>query len=197
MRHILRPRLTLVMLALVFATPALAQVGLHPAAGTRGLRLMNDTEFNQFLKRLDRDIVAWQGRLKTFHLQSLGAEPQEEKALRLTHMLSMQALENARTDIQALTRQQTLKLDLMLMVDLNGLARSLDRLSSDLTNPLSVNEPTAARKSLGWAREVLAMDTGLAAHVAAIQQHVLALAGVLDTAVERAALDARQQSQNK
>jgi len=197
MRHILRPRLTLVMLALVFATPALAQVGLHPAAGTRGLRLMNDTEFNQFLKRLDRDIVAWQGRLKTFHLQSLGAEPQEEKALRLTHMLSMQALENARNDIQTLTRQQTLKLDLMLMVDLNGLARSLDRLSSDLTNPLSVNEPTAARKSLGWAREVLAMDTGLAAHVAAIQQHVLALAGVLDTAVERAALDARQQSQNK
>lgn len=185
------------MLALVFATPALAQVGLHPAAGARGLRLMNDTQFNQFLKRLDADIVSWQGRLKTFHLQSLGAEPQEEKALRSTHMLSMQALENARNDIQALTRQQTLKLDLMLMVDLNGLARSLDRLSSDLTNPLSVNEPTAARKSLSWAREVLAMDTGLAAHVAAIQQHVLALAGVLDAAVERAALDARQQSQDK
>ncbi len=197
MRPILRPRLTLVMFALLFAIPALAQVGLRPAAGAPGLRLMNDTQFSQFLKRLDADIVAWQGRLKTLHLHSLAADPQEEKALRSTHMLSMQALENARNDIQALTRQQTLKLDLMLMVDLNGLARSLDRLSSDLINPLSIHEPTAARKSLSWGREVLAMDTGLAAHVGAIQQHVLGLAGVLDAALERVELDARQQSQDK
>ncbi len=185
------------MFALVFATPALAQVGLHPAAEAPGLRLMNDTEFNQFLKRLDADIVAWQGHLKRFHLQSLGADPLEEKALRSTYMVSMRALENTRNDIQALTRQQTLKRDLMLMVDLNGLARSLDRLTSDLTNPLTVHEPAAARKSLSWAREVLAMDMGLAAYVGAIQQHALALAGVLDAAVERAELDAPQQSQNK
>ncbi len=197
MRQLLRPRLALTMFALVFATPALAQVGLRPAAEAPGLRLMNDTEFNQFLKRLDADIVAWQGRLKTFHLQSLGAEPLEEKALRSTYKVSMRALENTRNDIQALTRQQTLKLDLMLMVDLNGLARSLDRLTSDLTNPLTVHEPTAARRSLSWAREVLAMDMALAAHVGAIQQHALALAGVLDAAVERAELNAPQQSQNK
>ena len=197
MRHLLRPRVALAMFALIFATPALAQVGLHSAAETPGLRLMNDTEFDQFLKRLDADIVAWEGRLKRFHVQSLGAEPLEEKVLRSTRTVSMRAIENTRNDIQALTRQQTLKLDLMLLVDLNGLARSLDRLGSDLTNPLTVHEPAAARKSLSWAREVLAMDTGLTAYVGAIQQHALALAGVLDAAVERAELDTPRQSQNK
>ncbi len=191
----MRRKIAGVIFALVCAAPALAQVGPRAADGP-GLRLMNNTEFSQFLKRLDADIVTWQARLKKFRLDSLGAEPQEEKQLRSSYTLSMQALENARSDIRSLARQQSLKLDLILMVDLNGLARSLDRLSSDLTNSVSVRQPAAARKSLGWAREALAIDTGLAAHIAAVQQHVLAFAGLLDAAVERAELEARQ-SQNR
>ncbi len=187
----MRRRLAIVIFALVFAAPELAQVDRR-SADAPGLRLMNNTQFSQFLKRLDADVVTWQARLKTFRLESLGAEPQEEKEFRSSYALSMQTLENIRGDIQAVSRQQSLKLDLILMVDLNGLARSLDRLSSDLTNPVSVRQPAGARKALGWAREVLAMDTALGAHIAAIQQHVLAFAGLLDAAVERAKLDAQQ-----
>ncbi len=190
-----RSKLAILIFTLTLAAPAMAQVG--PASpDAPGLRLMNNNEFNQFLKRVDADVVNWKARLKTFNLAALGAEPQEEKQLRSSYVLSLQALENMRTDIRALSRQQSLKLDLMLLVDLNGLARSLDRLSSDLANPAAVRQPAAARKSLGWAREVLAMDTALAAHLAAIQQHSLALAGLMDAAVERSDPNA-QQSQRR
>ncbi len=189
----MRSKLVILIFTLTLASPAMAQVGSTVASpDTPGLRLMNNNEFNQFLKRVDADVVNWKARLKTFNLAALGAEPQEEKQLRSSYVLSVQALENMRTDIRALSRQQSLKLDLMLLVDLNGLARSLDRLSSDLANPAAARQPAAARKSLGWAREVLAMDTALAAHLAAIQQHSLALAGLMDAAVERSDPSARQ-----
>ncbi len=193
----MRSKLVILIFMLTLAVPAMAQVGSTVAApDAPGLRLMNNNEFSQFLKRVDADVVNWKARLKTFNLAALGVEPQEEKQLRSSYVLSVQALENMRTDIRALSRQQSLKLDVMLLVDLNGLARSLDRLSSDLANPAAVRQPAAARKSLGWAREVLAMDTALAAHLAAIQQHSLALAGLMDAAVERSDPNA-QQSQRR
>lgn len=191
-----RSKLAILIFTLTLAAPVMAQVGPAASPDAPGLRLMNNNEFNQFLKRVDADVVNWKARLKTFNLTALGAEPQEEKQLRSSYVLSLQALENMRADIRALSRQQSLKLDLMLLVDLNGLARSFDRLSSDLANPAAVRQPAAARKSLGWAREVLAMDTALAAHLAAIQQHSLALAGLMDAAVERPDPNA-QQSQRR
>ncbi len=179
--------LAIVSLALVLSAPASAQAQ-QSAAGQdlAALRLMNDAQFKEFLKRLDADIVSWKGRLKTLDVGSLRVGRDDAKEIRRGYSLCMLALESARGDIEQLTQKQTLKLDFLLLVDLNALARSLDRLSGNLASPVTVQKASYAQKSLSWAREVLSIDVALAGHVTEIQHHVLALAGLLDAALERA-----------
>ncbi len=178
--------LAIVSLALILSAPASAQ-GLQSATGQdlAALRLMNDTQFKEFLKRLDADIMSWKGRLKALDVPSLRVGPEDTKEIRRSYTVCMLTLESARGDIQQLTRKQTLKLDFLLLVDLNALARSLDRLSGNLASPVTVQKASYAQKSLSWAREVLNIDVALAGHVTEIQHHVLALAGLLDAALER------------
>ncbi len=179
--------LAIVSLALILSAPAPAQAQ-QKATGKdlAALRLMNDTQFKEFLKRLDADIVSWKGRLKTLDVASLRVGPGDAKEIRRSYSLCMLALESARGDIEQLTQKQTLKLDFLLLVDLNALARSLDRLSGNLASPVTVQKASYAQKSLSWAREVLSIDVALAGHVTEIQHHVLAMAGLLDAALERA-----------
>ena len=147
---------------------------------------MNDTEFSAFLKRLDADLLNWKKRLASLPVASLTVEPQEAQELRRSHTICLQVIANTREDIQRLSKKQTLKNDFLLMVDLNALARSLDRLSSNLASPVTVRKVSTAQKSLGWAREVLAMDIALGAHKNDMERHVVALAGLVDAALERA-----------
>jgi hypothetical protein len=189
--------LATVLFALSLAAPAFlqaqqTQVEVDPPA----LRLMNNTEFNLFLKSLDTDAMRWKARLRTVDVASLGIEDEEGKEIERSYTRCLQSLDNTREEIQKLSQRQTLKLDFLLLVELNGLARSLDRLSSNLASPVTTQEPGAAKKSLGWAREVLDIDEALAPHIAEFQQHVLALAGLLDAALERAEQKG-DQSQNQ
>jgi hypothetical protein len=177
-----------VVLALLPAASASAQFRLKPTAEeTSALRLMNDTEFTEFLRRLDADIVNWKSRLRAIDVNSLRVGPEDAKELRRSYHLCVVALESARGDIEQLTPKQTLKLDLLLLMDLSELARSLDRLSSDLASPVTVEKPSYAQKSLGWARDVLSIDVALAAQIHQMQHHLLAMAGLLDAALDRAA----------
>ena len=158
---------------------------------------MNDTEFSAFLKRLDADLLNWKKRLASLPVASLTVEPQEAQELRRSHTICLQVLESTREDIQPLAKKQTLKNDFLLMVDLNALVRSLDRLSSNLANPVTVKTVSTAQKSLGWAREVLAMDIALGAHKNDMERHVLALAGLVDAALERANQNADHSENRK
>ena len=177
----------LIILALAVAPPGFAQGQAGPAAdGSAALRLMNDAQFKEFLKRLDADLMSWKGRLKAVNVAALRLGPEEVRELRRSYSLCLLALENSRGDIQQLSQKQTLKRDFMLLVDLQALARSLDGLSGNLASAVPAQRPGAAQKSLGWARDVLSIDAALAAHLAEIQRHVLALAGLLDAALERA-----------
>lgn len=179
-------RLAIVVFLWALAGPAFAQAPQSPAPpDLKALRLMNDTQFNQYLKRLDADMVSWKARLRAVDVTALRVGPEDAKEIRRSYSLCMLVLENARGDITQLTQKQTLKLDFLLLVDLNALARSLDRLSSNLASPVTVEKASFAHKSIGWAREVISIDAALAAHMNEIQQHVLALAGLLDDALER------------
>jgi hypothetical protein len=181
-------RLAIIGLTLLWAAPASAQFRLKPTAEeVSALRLMNDTEFTEFLRRLDADIVSWKARLRTVDVASLRIGPEDAKELRRSYNLCVLALESARGDIEQLTPKQTLKLDLLLLMDLSELARSLDRLSSDLASPITVEKPIYAQKSLGWARDVLSIDVALAAQIHQMQHHLLAMAGLLDAALDVAA----------
>ncbi len=114
------------------------------------------------------------------------------KEIRRSYSLCMLALKNARGDIEQLTQKQTLKLDFLLLMDLNALARSLDQLSSNLASPVTVEKASFAQRSLSWARVALSIDVTLGAHANEIQHQVLALAGLLDAALERAEQNADQ-----
>jgi len=155
-----------------------------------GLHLMSDSEFNRFLERLNTDVGHWRAELRRVDVESLALQPRESGELERSYNRCLQALDNTQEEIQKLSRKQMLKLDFLLLVDLNDLARNLDALNRDLANPLSLEGRSAARKSLNYAREVLDVDVALEPMIVGFERHVLAFAGVVDATFERAQRDA-------
>ncbi len=148
------------------------------------LRLMNDREFANFLERLGSDLHRSQMQLKKMDLKSLSLDVQDKQDLERSYSQCLQSLDNTRDEIQKLSQKQTLKLDLFLLIDLNELARNLDALDEGLVNPVAVNGTSGARKSLGYAKEVLSMDGALAAQISTFQHHLIAFTGVVDASLE-------------
>ena len=162
---------------LTAAAPVVQEI---PASSTA----MDSRQFRHFLKMLDTDVATWQARLKSIDIVGLGVAYQEQEEIERRYDSCQEALERIRDEVTKLSQDQTLKLDLLLLIDLNALARNLDGLSVNLASPFTVQGMSAAQKSLGWAKEVLRIDEELAPRITEFQYHALALAGVLDTAPE-------------
>jgi len=176
-----------VLSTFILTAPGLSRTPPKPAdADPPALRLMNNTQFSLFLEALNADVLRWKAQLKTVDVAALGLEPQDARELASSYHLCFEALDNIRADTEKLSQKQTLKLDLLLLIDLNGLARDFDRLSSNLASPITPQRPSSAQKSLDWARSVLRIDQALAARIAEFQQHVLALAGLMDLTLDQA-----------
>jgi hypothetical protein len=189
----MRRNLAIIVYALVLALPAHPHTQRPPAGETHsGLHLMSDGEFSRFLERLDTDVGQWRSELRRVDVDSLALEPRESDELERSYSRCLQALDNTQEEIQKLSRKQMLKLDFLLLVDLNDLARNLDALNRDLANPLSEGGRSAAHRSLGYAREVLDVDVALEPMIVGFERHVLAFAGVIDATLERAQRDADQ-----
>lgn len=169
--------------ALAGASPVMQEI---PASSDDAvLRAMDSREFNRFLKMLDTDVAAWQIRFKNIDVSTSGVKYQEQEELGKRYDSCLELLERIRNEITRLSQEQTSKLDLLLLIDLNVLARNLDGLSVNLASPLTVQGTSAAHKFLGWAQEVLGIDEELARRITEFQYHVLALAGVWDAALKR------------
>ena len=172
---------------LILGVPALSQTPQSPAAvPPPAPRMMYSNQFSRFLKKLDADAVKWETRLRNIALASLGVQDREQKEIERSRNFCLQALENVREDIGRLSREQTLKLQFLLLIDLNALARNLDGLSVNLASPVSLHETTAAKESLEWAKEVLGIDEELALYFPEFQYHLLALAELRDAAAAQA-----------
>ena len=185
--------LALMIFILLMALPAYLHTQQPPTGGTHpALHLMSDSEFTLFLERLDTDMLHWRTELRNVDVDSLALEPPESNELERSYNRCLQALDNTQEETQKLSQKQMLKLDFLLLVDLNDLARNLDALNRDLANPLSMYERGAAHKSLGYAREVLGVDAALEPIIVEFEHHVLALAGVIDATFERAQQGADQ-----
>ena len=185
--------LAALLCAFILASPAFPQTRQSPAgANPPVLRVMGTGQFSRFLKRLDADVLKWKARLRNVDVASLGVDSQERKEIERSYNLCLEALDNTREDIRKLSRDQTVKLDFLLLIDLNALARNLDGLSVNLASPVTLQKTSTAKKSLGWAREVLDIDAELASHMTEFQHHLLALAGLLDAALESAEQGAGQ-----
>lgn len=173
------------LFALILALPAFSDNRKsllgdnHP-----GLHVMNNSEFSAFLEQLDTDLVAWRARLKSVDVSSLAVDPQESKEIGRSRRLCLLALDNTREEVHTLSAKQTLKFDFLLLVDLDELARDLDRLSSDLANVVTSTKRSAVQKSLGYARDVLAIDQALAPRTSSFKQHVVAFAGMIDATLD-------------
>jgi len=161
------------------------------------LRLMNDREFSSFLERLDADILRSQAQLKKMDMKSLGADTQEKQDLETSYNRCLQSLDSTREEIQKLSRKQTLKLDLFLLIDLNELARNLDALDEVLVNPAAINRTSGAHQSLVYAREVLSIDGALAPQISTFQHHFIAFTGVIDASLDQIDADAAPPSTEK
>jgi hypothetical protein len=155
-------------------------------------RLLNNGEFALFLRKLDTGVLAWKAQLKSHDVKSLGFTVQESEELERSYNLCLQSLDNTREEIEKLLQKQTLKLDFLLLVDLNDLGRNLDGLDRDLANAMTDGRNVAAQKSLRYAREVLSIDVALAPYNAGFQHHVLAFAGVIDATLDEADQDSDQ-----
>jgi hypothetical protein len=185
--------LAVVVFAQLLASPAYPHTQRPPSGETHpGLHLMSDGEFGRFLDRLDTEAGHWRAELGNVDVDSLALEPRESDELERSYNRCLQALDNTQEEIRQLSRKQMLKLDFLLLVDLNDLARNLDALNRDLANPLSAGARSAAHKSLGYAREVLNVDVALEPMIVEFEHHVLAFAGVIDATLERARQDADQ-----
>jgi hypothetical protein len=172
------------LLAMILGIPAFADTRKSQIDESHsGLHVMNNTEFAVFLQKLDANVVAWKARLESDDISSLALDTQERKEIGRSYRLCLKTLDNTREEIRTLSAKQTLKFDFLLLVDLDELARDLDRLNSDLANTITAQKRTA-QKSLGYARDVLAIDAALAPQVAAFQQHILAFAGMMDATLE-------------
>jgi hypothetical protein len=160
---------------LAVAAPVMHEL---PASSNNAvLRAMDSRQFHRFLKMLDTDVAAWQARLKSIDVMKLGVDYQEQEEIERRYDSCQEALERIRDEATKLSQDQTLKLDLLLLIDMNALARNLDGLSVNLASPLTVQGVSAAQKSLGWAKEVLSIDEELALRITEFQYHALALAG--------------------
>jgi hypothetical protein len=185
-------------LAFAAAIPVFANTTKLPAPppaegqSQQVLRLMNDREFSAFLERLDASLLRSQMQLKKMDLQSLPMDAQERQELDRSYIQCLQSLDNTRDEIQKLSQKQTLKLDLYLLIDLNELARTLDSLDEMLVNPSSTSGANGARKSLGYAREILGIDGDLARQTSTFQQHFIAFTGVIDASLDQPEADASQ-----
>jgi|SRR5712692_2460351 len=157
-----------------------------------GPHLLNSGEFALFLRKLDTGVLAWKAQLKSHDVKSLGLDVQESEELEKSYNLCLQSLDNTREEIEKLLQKQTLKLDFLLLVDLNDLGRNLDGLDRDLANTMTDGRNIAAQKSLRYAREVLGIDVALAPYNAGFQHHVLAFAGVIDATLDEADQDSDQ-----
>ncbi len=191
-------KFSMMVFALLIAVPALSHARQAPTGQNHpALHLMNNTEFALFLKRLDIGALRWKSQLRNVDVKSLGLEHRETEELERSYNLCLQALDNTREEIQKLSQKQTLRLDFLLLVDLNELARNLDALNRDLTDPVTVGGSSTAQKSLGYAREVLGIDVALAPHLVEFQHHLLAFAGVIDTARDRSGQSGNQPQDQK
>jgi hypothetical protein len=191
-------KLAIMVFAFLIAIPAFPDVRQAPKGPQvyPALHLMSNIEFAQFLRRLDQGVRSWKVRLGHMDLRSLSIDRQEGGQLERSYDLCLQSLNNTHEEIQKLSQKQTLKLDFLLLVDLNDLARNLDGLNRDLVDA-SAGASTTARESLGYAREVLGIDTVLAPPIAEFQQYILAFAGVIDVSRDQAEPSTdRPQSQN-
>jgi hypothetical protein len=146
--------------------------------------LLSTDEFALFLGKLDSGVLAWKAQLKSHDLKSLGLQVQENAELERSYNLCLQSLDNTREEIEKLLQKQTLKLDFLLLVDLNDLGRNLDGLDRNLANAMTGGRNVAAQKSLRYAREVLSIDVALVPYNAQFQHHVLAFAGVIDATLD-------------
>jgi hypothetical protein len=175
-------------LALVLALPIFASSHSRQApSGTHAaLHLMNDSEFGLFVERLNADASHWQTQLQRLDLDSLGLDREARREVERSYGVCLRVLGNTREDLEKLSEKQTLKRDFLLLVDLNELTRDLDSLQSDLSNPATVEGNGAGRRSLDYAKQVLHMDATVSARLSEFQNHVLAFAGVIDAALDRA-----------
>jgi hypothetical protein len=166
--------------------PAPAPAVLEIPAGSSNdvLRAMDPRQFNRFMKMLDTEVATWQARLKSIDFNGMGVEYQEQEEIERRYDSCQKALDRIRDEVAQLSQDQTLKLDLLLLIDLNALARNLDGLSVNLASPLSVQDMSAAQVSLGWAKEVLRVDEQLARRITDFQYYVLTLAGLRDATPE-------------
>lgn len=196
-------KLIIMVFAILAAVPAFANTtrfdATQAAAGRAqpALRLMNDREFSAFLERLDAHLLRSQLQMKKMDVKSLSLDLQEKKDLERSYAQCLQSLDNTRDEIQMLSQKQTLKLDLFLLIDLNELARNLDALDEILVNPVAVNGMAGARKSLGYARDVLNIDGALATEISTFQEHFIAFTGAVDATLERPGQDGSQPQSRK
>jgi hypothetical protein len=172
---------------LLIALPAFPETRQPPAGQmSSGLRLMNNAEFALFLARLDTDALRWKAQLRNVDMNSLGLDSDDSGELERSYSLCLQSLDNTREEIQKLSQKQTLRIDLLLLVDLNDLARSLDGFDRDFANAATAGRNGTTEKSLGYVKEILGIDTALTLYTAEFQNHVFAFAKVIDAQLDQA-----------
>lgn len=180
-------KLGMTVFALLIALPAFPETAQPPARQTSlGLRLMNNSEFELFLARLDAASRQWEVQLKNVDVKSLGLDSHDSGELGRSYTQCLQSVDNTREEIQKLSQKQTLRIDLLLLVDLNDLARSLDGFDRDLATAATAGGNGAIKKSLGYVKEILDIDTTLTLYSAEFQNHVLAFAKLIDAQLEQA-----------
>jgi hypothetical protein len=146
---------------------------------------MSDDEFALFLKSLDTEILKWKEQLSQVDIRSSALNEQDAAGLQSSYKMCLQSLNDARKEIDSLSQKQTLKLDFLLLVDLNESARNLDELTRDLID-VSDGRAGAAVKSLDYARGVLRTDAALTSYLSQFQRHILALAAMFDAVRDQA-----------
>lgn len=175
--------ITFVLLSALPASPDAGQPLVEPSP--QPLRVMSDSEFNGFLSRLDTDVLHWKAQLSQMDVHSLTSDRQASAELVRSHALCLRSLDGTRKEIRSLSQKQTLRIDFLLLMDLDDLARNLDELNREL---IDVNGGSlgATRKPLDYARGVLRTDAALALYTAEFQRHILAYAGMIDATLDQA-----------
>jgi hypothetical protein len=185
-------RLIITAFALLIALPASADAGKAAAEPSEpALRLMSDDEITLFLKRLDSGVLLWKEQLNQIDIRSLSLNHQDGTELKRSYELCLLSLDNAHREIRSLSEKQTLKLDFLLLVDLDDLARNLDELNRNLID-VNGGRGSVSHKSLVYARGVLGTDAELAHYLVEFQRHILAFAGMIDTAFNQTGKDPPQ-----
>ena len=146
------------------------------AASGQEPKAMTTTQFQQYVAGLRADGDRWRSRLAGIDVESLRIDYSEGKIFEKHKELCLKYAARIKKRAENLARNDTLALDIGLLVDLKSFGGELGGFTDILNSPVTISDFQAQKKSQQWAEVVFSVYEELDKRTDELYPHILAVA---------------------